>query len=54
MYKIGELSRLCLIPVKTLRYYDNEGLLVADEIDRLRDTAIILPQGLPTVTALYP
>ncbi|MBR6537552.1 MAG: MerR family transcriptional regulator [Lachnospiraceae bacterium] len=34
MYKIGELSRLCRIPVKTLRYYDNEGLLVADEIDR--------------------
>lgn len=34
MYKIGELSRLCRIPVKTLRYYDNEGLLVPDEIDR--------------------
>ena len=34
MYKIGELSRLCRVPVKTLRYYDNEGLLVADEIDR--------------------
>ena len=34
MYKIGELSRLCRIPVKTLRYYDNEGLFVPDEIDR--------------------
>ena len=34
MYKIGELSRLCHIPVKTLRYYDNEGVLVPDEIDR--------------------
>ncbi len=34
MYKIGELSRLCRIPVKTLRYYDSEGLLVPDEIDR--------------------
>lgn len=34
MYKIGELSRLCHIPVKTLRYYDSEGLLVPDEIDR--------------------
>lgn len=34
MYKIGELSRLCRIPVKTLRYYDNEGLLAPDEIDR--------------------
>lgn len=33
MYKIGELSRLCHIPVKTLRYYDSEGLLVPDEVD---------------------
>ncbi|MBQ8510302.1 MAG: MerR family transcriptional regulator [Clostridia bacterium] len=34
MYKIGELSQLCGIPVKTLRYYDSEGLLVPDEVDR--------------------
>lgn len=34
MYKIGELSKLCNLPVKTLRYYDGEGLLVPDEIDR--------------------
>lgn len=34
MYKIGELSQLCHIPVKTLRYYGSEGLLVPDEIDR--------------------
>lgn len=34
MYKIGELSRLCQLPVKTLRYYDSIGLLVPDEIDR--------------------
>lgn len=34
MYKIGELSRLCALPVKTLRYYDAEGLLVPDHIDR--------------------
>lgn len=34
MYKIGELSPLCRIPVKTLRFYDREGLLVPDEIDR--------------------
>lgn len=33
MYKIGELSKLCSIPVKTLRYYDAEGLLIPDEID---------------------
>ena len=34
MYKIGELSKLCQLPVKTLRYYDSIGLLVPDEIDR--------------------
>lgn len=33
MYKIGELSKLCKLPVKTLRYYDSVGLLVPDEID---------------------
>lgn len=34
MYKIGELSKLCQLSVKTLRFYDREGLLVPDEIDR--------------------
>ncbi len=34
MYKIGEFSKLCRIPVKTLRYYDSEGLLTPDEVDR--------------------
>ncbi|MDE6516364.1 MAG: MerR family transcriptional regulator, partial [Acetatifactor sp.] len=33
MYRIGELSKLCNIPVKTLRYYDNEGILCPEEID---------------------
>lgn len=34
MYKIGELSKLCNISVKTLRFYDAQGLLIPDEIDR--------------------
>ncbi len=34
MYKIGELSKLCSIPVKTLRYYDSVGLLTPDKIDK--------------------
>ena len=34
MYKIGELSKLCRLPVKTLRYYDSEGLLIPDAIDK--------------------
>lgn len=33
MYKIGELSKLCNIPVKTLRYYDNEGILCPEGVD---------------------
>ena len=35
MYKIGELSKLCRIPVKTLRFYDSEGLLPPDRIDEM-------------------
>lgn len=34
MYKIGELSKLCNMSVKALRYYDSEGLLVPDRIDK--------------------
>lgn len=33
MYKIGELSKLCSISVKTLRYYDSVGILCPEEID---------------------
>ncbi|MBQ3068973.1 MAG: MerR family transcriptional regulator [Clostridia bacterium] len=33
MYKIGELSKLCKIPVKTLRFYDAQGILTPDETD---------------------
>lgn len=33
MYKIGELSKLCDISVKTLRYYDSEGILCPEETD---------------------
>jgi DNA-binding transcriptional MerR regulator len=34
MYKIGELSRLCQVPIRTLRYYDQIGLLVPAQVDR--------------------
>ena len=34
MYKIGEISKLCNLPVKTLRYYDSVGLLAPDYVDR--------------------
>lgn len=35
MFKIGEFSRLVKIPVPTLRYYDQVGLLKPIEVDRL-------------------
>ncbi len=33
MFKIGEFSRLTWVPVKTLRYYDELGLLKPVEVD---------------------
>ena len=33
-YKIGEFSKLCRVTVKTLRHYEEQGLLLPDEIDR--------------------
>ena len=33
MYKIGELSKIVDIPVKTLRYYDDFGILSPSRID---------------------
>ena len=32
-YKIGEFSKLCRVTVKTLRHYEEQGLLLPDEID---------------------
>ncbi len=34
MFKIGEFSKLSQVPVKTLRYYDEIGLLKPVEVDR--------------------
>lgn len=34
MYKIGELSKLSQLTVKTIRYYDSVGILTPDMIDR--------------------
>jgi DNA-binding transcriptional MerR regulator len=35
MLKIGEFSKLAQVPVPTLRYYDQVGLLQPVEVDRL-------------------
>ena len=34
MLKIGDFSKLCRVPVKTLRYYDEMGLLEPVQVDR--------------------
>ena len=34
MYKIGEFSKIVNIPVRTLRYYDEFGILVPEESDK--------------------
>src|SRR5713101_8551783 len=34
MFKIGEFSKLAQVPVPTLRYYDQVGLLPPVEVDR--------------------
>lgn len=34
MYKIGELSKIVDIPVRTLRYYDEFGILTPTQIDQ--------------------
>lgn len=34
LYKIGEVSKLCNVPIKTLRYYDEISLLKPVQIDK--------------------
>lgn len=34
MFKIGDFSRLSQVPIKTLRYYDEIGLLHPEQVDR--------------------
>ena len=34
LFTIGEVSKICKIPVPTLRYYDEEGILKAEKVDR--------------------
>jgi DNA-binding transcriptional MerR regulator len=37
MFKIGDFSKLARVPVKTLRYYDEEGLLAPARVDRFTE-----------------
>lgn len=33
LYTVGQISKLCNIPIKTLRYYDEIGLLLPEHVD---------------------
>lgn len=33
LYTVGQMSKLCNIPIKTLRYYDDIGLLLPEHVD---------------------
>jgi DNA-binding transcriptional MerR regulator len=47
--KVGEFSRLCQVPVKTLRYYDEIGLFAPSEIDRFTSYRYYALDQLPRI-----
>jgi DNA-binding transcriptional MerR regulator len=47
--KVGEFSRLCQVPVKTLRYYDEIGLFKPCEIDRFTSYRYYTLDQLPRI-----
>ncbi len=46
MLKIGEFARICHTSTQTLRYYDAEGILKADEIDKYTGYRYYAPEKL--------
>jgi DNA-binding transcriptional MerR regulator len=49
MFKIGEFSRLAQVPVPTLRYYDQVGLLKPVEVDRFTGYRYYAASQLPQI-----
>jgi DNA-binding transcriptional MerR regulator len=49
MYKIGEFSRLSGISVKALRFYDKEGVLIPDHIDKFTGYRYYSPSQLDEI-----
>lgn len=47
--KVGEFSRLCQVPVKTLRYYDEIDLFTPSEIDRFTSYRYYTLDQLPRI-----
>ena len=58
MFKIGDFSKISRVPVKTLRYYDELGLLKPVEVDPFSGyryyAADQLPPALQALPAVKP
>jgi len=52
MFKIGDFSRLSQVPVKTLRYYDEIGLLKPAEVDRFTSYRYYSGDQLPRLNRI--
>ena len=52
MLKIGDFSRLSQVPIKTLRYYDEMGLLMPEEVDRFTGYRYYSVSQLPRLNRL--
>jgi effector-binding domain-containing protein len=52
MFKIGEFSKLSQVTVKTLRYYDQIGLLQPAEVDRFTDYRYYSASQLPRLNRI--
>jgi hypothetical protein len=52
MFKIGEFSQLSQVPVKTLRYYDETGLLKTAKVDRFTSYRYYSADQLPRLNRI--
>ena len=52
MFRIGEFSRISRVPVKTLRYYDEIGLLKPAQVDRFTDYRYYTAEQLPRLNRI--
>ena len=52
MFKIGEFSKLSQVPVKTLRYYDQIGLLKPAQVDRFTNYRYYSATQLPRLNRI--
>ena len=52
MIKIGDFSRICQLSVKTLRYYDEVGLLKPVEVDRFTGYRYYSADQLPRLNRI--